>query len=171
MAPSKPGKAQSDPDALRHYTIQAQEGRMTEEDLEEAESHLNRGDYKAIVRKNAANITNSPAKREYRRLGKELLRRVSKSDGSIFNDDASADAYYQTSQALEFHFDKFKAEHDGRAPNLEETYAIHEQILKARKGAGQEDPSPAARMPQSQPQDRSTRTDRLNKLKSKKQSE
>jgi hypothetical protein len=166
-APARENPTASNPDALRHYNLKASQGLLDNDDLDLAESQLSRSDFKAIIRKDASNKVSNPAKREYDRLGKQLLRKVSKSDGSIFENDADAEKYYETSMELEARYQAF-VEKNKRPPGLPEIKAIHEQILKSKKAAGELiDEEPASSKSSAPSPDKRSIRERLLKSKNK----
>lgn len=169
---------QSNPDALRHYMIQASQGTLDLSDeagMDVMESQLSSKDQKAVIRKSLTNSESSPAKREYLRMGKQLLRKIAKSDGSIFASDDDAENYYNVAMMLDEEYERAlkgqsqfvlnrAGKPDSRPPNRAETMEIHKHIEGSYKGtapAAAPQGKTSSKTPQTQTQDREALRRRL----------
>ena len=131
----------SDPEEYRALMTQAVNGTLDLNDQATMDrvERLSPKDARAVLAKGIANSTSNPAKREYIRLGKELLRRLTRSDGLVFDTEEQAELYYNTFMQLEEAYEAFinggvvnghRFEAAKRPPGLHEIRFIHELIIK-----------------------------------------
>jgi hypothetical protein len=132
MKPEKDGPEKSDPHSYKSYMVRAINGELTDEDIDTMDDVLSRGDVKSVIRRqlSASSRKEREERSAYNRLGKELLRKVSKSDGSLFSSEADSQKYYDCALMLDEEFTKYKAANKGSAPDRAATLQIHQDIEK-----------------------------------------